>query len=124
VDERGIARLVRDLDSDDFVTRENAAKQLDRLGQQAVPALRQALSGSPSLEARRRAEGLLEKWQPLVLKGDGLRLVRAVELLELANTAKARQVLRTLAEGDPGARQTRDARASLERLDKWASARP
>jgi hypothetical protein len=44
------------------------------------------------------------------------RDLRAVELLELLGSAEARQVLRTLAEGEPTARLTSEAEHAVRRL--------
>jgi len=115
-DEPRLVGLVRDLDDDDFRTRQRAMEELDRQRESAVPALRKALAASPSLELRRRAEGFLAKWDPVVMQGEPLRTLRAVETLEQAGTSEARQVLRALGEGDQGARLTREAKASLRRL--------
>jgi hypothetical protein len=46
---------------------------------------------------------------------DGLRDLRAVELLERLAAPAAEQLLRELAAGAAGARLTREARAALER---------
>lgn len=54
-----VRRLIRDLSDDKFRVREKAAAELARLGKPAAPALRRALQGKPSLEARRRIEALL-----------------------------------------------------------------
>jgi RNA polymerase sigma factor (sigma-70 family) len=112
-----IARLIADLDHDAFAVRQKAEEELDRLGEAAVPALRKALVGSPSVEARRRMEGLLEKRDPPVLSGEPLREVRAVEALEMAGTNGARRLLKELAEGGE-ARRTHEARTALERLGR------
>jgi hypothetical protein len=71
----------------------------------------------PSAEAGRRAEGLLAR-----LSWDGRDPVaaRAVEVLERAGTAAARALLETLALGNPAARQTRDAKESVDRLRRGA----
>jgi hypothetical protein len=45
-----------------------------------------------------------------------LRLARAVEALERAGTVEARNLLKKLAAGQPGARLTEDARSALTRL--------
>jgi RNA polymerase sigma factor (sigma-70 family) len=110
-------RLVAELDSDDFRTRQKAAAELEALGEQAEPALRRALAGRPSPEVRRRAAQLLEKtpWAP---PPQTLRALRAVEALEYAGTAAARELLRDLARGVPDARLTREANAALTRLVK------
>jgi len=97
-----------------FDVREKAARELRDLGELAVPALREALAQRPSLEVRRRAEGILEELAEL--SADQRRAVRAVEALEHIGTQPARQVLGVLAGGAPQARLTREARAALRRL--------
>jgi hypothetical protein len=116
-DEARVARLVADLGGT-FDARRKAAAELGRLGELAVPQLRRALGGSPSLDLKQRVEKLLEKATVQQLDGDRLRAVRAVEVLELAGTPEARQALADLAGGAPGARLTRDARAATERLSR------
>jgi RNA polymerase sigma factor (sigma-70 family) len=111
------ARLVRDLDADDFETRERASRELAQLGEGAGPTLREALAGKTSAEVRRRVEGLLENLRA----GPGpelLRALRAVEVLEHVSTPAARRALAELAKGLPEARLTREAKAALERSAK------
>jgi hypothetical protein len=55
-DAKKIAKLLADLDRDDFATRASATKQLAELGDLAEPALRTALNAKPSEEKRRRVE--------------------------------------------------------------------
>jgi hypothetical protein len=45
-----------------------------------------------------------------------LRTLRAIDVLESIGTPEAQQILRKLAEGAPGARETREAKTALERL--------
>ncbi len=109
-DEARIARLVQSLDGDDFQERQAATQELAKLGEAAEPALRRALEGKPSAEARRRLERLLE--------GDTaerLRTDRALEALELSRLPEADRVLEALAKGDPEARRTQGAKAALGR---------
>ena len=47
-----------------------------------------------------------------------LPLLRVVEFLEHARGPEARQLLRQLADGEPGVRITREARQALARLDE------
>ena len=47
-----------------------------------------------------------------------LQATRGIALLEHLATPEARKILRRLAEGEPEARQTKEAKAALERLDK------
>ena len=79
--------------------------------------MRKALEGKPSVELRRRVEQLLAKLDLTVTSGEGLRVARALELLERIGTAEAREVLRRLAEGAAGTWRAQEAKASLARLD-------
>ena len=115
-DSRQIARLMNDLDSPDFEVCQKATAELKRLGDLAEPALRGKLLHPLSLEARQRIEQLLE--QVTVAGPEGLRVLRAIEVLEQIGTPEARQLLKTLAEGAPESLLTRGAAASWRRLRK------
>jgi RNA polymerase sigma factor (sigma-70 family) len=115
-DPQRTARLIADLDSDNYGVRSRAARELERLGEGAVPALRQALGGKPSAELRRRAEQLLDELASPNPYGERLRALRAIEVLEAIGSSEARSALARLAKGLPEARQTREARAALDRL--------
>jgi WD40 repeat protein len=119
-----IPQLVKDLDSDRFEVRQRAARELERLEERAVPALREALAGKPSAEVRRRAEELLDRLEGPAPPPGELRRLRAVEVLEQIGTADARTALEGLAEGTPEARLTQEAKASLERLARQHPAAP
>jgi WD40 repeat protein len=120
--EERIRRLVAELDHDEFSVREAASAQLRVLGARAETALRRALEGNPSAEVARRAEELLKELKtdeappPGLARGEALRTVRAIDVLERVGGKEARGVLEALAQGDPDARETRDARAALKRL--------
>jgi WD40 repeat protein len=116
-DAKRLQEWLADLDSTEFDTRETAERELKRLGKPAEPAVRQALAKSPSAEARRRLEAILEDiaGQPA---GDDLRQLRAVRVLEHIGSPPARALLQTLAEGAPGAALTRAARLAVQRLDR------
>jgi WD40 repeat protein len=116
VDDKRLARLIADLESDQFKVRERATEGLRELGERALPALKELLAGKPGLETRRRAEQLVAALERQELSPGQLRLLRALEALERMNTAEARQVLQTLAKGAPGSVLTREARAALQRL--------
>jgi HEAT repeat protein len=116
-DPEQVARLLQDLDSDRFAVREEAQAALRRLGELVAPALRQALDGKPSLEVRRRVTGLLEQLD-LGTTPEQLRSLRGIELLERTGTPATRKLLQELARGAPPARQTQEAKASLDRLGR------
>jgi RNA polymerase sigma factor (sigma-70 family) len=123
-DQKQVARLIADLDSDEFDVRDGATKELERLGEQAAGAYRKALDGRPSAEVRRRLEGLLERQAAEARRpsDERVRLLRALEALELAGTGDAREALAALAGGAPGAWLTEQARGALGRLDRRAAA--
>jgi WD40 repeat protein len=117
VNAKRLAELIGDLDSNRYTVRSKATSELEKLGDAAEPALRRALAKAPSLEARRRLDVLLDRCDASrPLAGESLREVRAVEALEHQGSAKARQVLETLAGGAADARLTREAQAALRRM--------
>jgi WD40 repeat protein len=111
-----LARLIADLDDEQFAVRERAAGELEKVGEAAEPALRRALRQNPSLEVRRRIEPLLGNLTRPPLSSERLRALRAVTVLEQAGTAEARQLVGELASGDPDVRLAREAKAALRRL--------
>jgi RNA polymerase sigma factor (sigma-70 family) len=117
VEPRRVQRLLANLDSDEFAVREAAVKELAALAEQVGPALRQALKESPSAEVRRGVQGLLSALAAAP-RGDTVRALRAIWLLEMVGTPEARQLLEALAKGAPLARQTVEAKAALARLDR------
>ncbi len=118
VDTKHVSRLLADLDSDRFAMREKAAKELEQLGRLAEPALRKALAGRPSLEARRRLEKLLVEVRGPIRVPETLRALRAIEVQEDIGTPEAQEVLKTLSKGVPEALVTQEAKSSLARLAK------
>lgn len=110
-------RLIADLDSDEYKTRERAAAELLELGEGALGACDAAIAAKPWLEAWRRLEAITKKvraaWH--APSGDRLRIHRAMEALELCGTADSREVLASLAKGAAGAHVTEQANAALRR---------
>ncbi|HKI30770.1 MAG TPA: WD40 repeat domain-containing protein [Gemmataceae bacterium] len=115
-EEARLSRLLARLEGDSFADRQRAADELTTLGDLAEPALRKALAGRPSAELRRQAESLLAKLGGPVTRPEATRALRGVELLEQIGTPEARATLEDLANGAPGARLTREAKAALDRL--------
>jgi hypothetical protein len=113
--------LLAELDSDDFEVREKSTAELAKLGEAVESALRKALEGKPSPEARRRVESLLHKLRRVSPEPERLRELRALEVLERIDSPEVRQLLTTLAEGLPEARLTREAKAALQRRVKRLS---
>jgi hypothetical protein len=113
-----IERLIAELDSEVFATRERATRELEKLGEAAEDALRKAQAGKPGLEVSKRLTRLLDRIEREDVPPETMRAVRAVEALEWLGTAEARRLLERLAGGAPGARLTREAAAAVDRLRK------
>jgi hypothetical protein len=111
-----LTRLLIDLDSDSYAVRERATRELAAQGRSASPTLQKALKGNPSLEVKRRIEGLLARLRDVAPSPDLLRGLRSVEVLESIGTPQAQTLLRQLAAGAPEGELTREARAALARL--------
>jgi RNA polymerase sigma factor (sigma-70 family) len=118
-DEKRIAQLITDLGSEQFETRKNATKELEKLGDAAMAALEKALTGNIALELRQRLERLLDLLDDTHPTPDRVREMRAMETLEQIGTEEARRLLDRLATaGAAGARLTRDAEAVRQRLNR------
>jgi hypothetical protein len=119
-----LPRLIRDLDADDFETREAATKRLQDWGSGADEALRRALRNRPTAEQKRRIEEILAARATSAAASEEVRSLRAVAVLERIGSPGAQAVLRTLAKGPSEARLRNEAKASLERLAKRSPAAP
>src|SRR5262249_29910375 len=80
------------LESEKFTVRREAAVNLLKVGEQAVPALQKVLASAPQLETRKRIEELVDRLTGGSLSADQIRLVRAVEALERMRVPEARQL--------------------------------
>jgi RNA polymerase sigma factor (sigma-70 family) len=116
-DEKRVRSLLADLDSDVYARRESATTELAKLGEAATDACRKALAAGPSAEKRRRLERLVRPFddQPWNPSAERLRILRAIEMLERLDEPGARDHIRALAAGAPGAFLTREAREVLAR---------
>jgi hypothetical protein len=115
VDEGRLRQWLADLDSDTFAVREAASRELARVADRVDGALRQALAGAVSAEAKRRLQALVDG-VGAGQTAEPTQQARAVTALEWIGTPDARRLLGELAGGDPAARLTAEARASLDRL--------
>jgi WD40 repeat protein len=113
-----VARWINDLDSSEFPEREKASRELERVGETAIDALRKARKADISLEQKRRIDQLLAALDGPVPGPEQLRTIRAVAALEHIGSPEARKVLAGLAARTAGTRLTREAKATLERLKR------
>jgi hypothetical protein len=109
-----VARLIADLDHDEFAVRDGAFRELQDLEQTIEPALHKALEGHPSLETSRQLERLLGRLEGLT--PGRLRGLRSIEVLEHIATTEARQVLEELADKRSDGALAQEARAATARL--------
>jgi hypothetical protein len=108
--EERVGRLLDDLDSERYETRQAASRELVRLGLLLEPELLLMLATNPTLEMRRRIEQILAE-----VKAEQKRIRRAFQALEERDPLGSRQLLEELAEGDPDLFVTREAKAVLSR---------
>jgi RNA polymerase sigma factor (sigma-70 family) len=110
-------KLLADLDDENFERREAASKRLGELGELAETTLREVMRGKPTLEVRRRIEGLLSELR-LAHTPEARRQLRAVRVLESIGSPEAQQVLEMLAKGTAEARLTQEVKSALRRLTR------
>jgi WD40 repeat protein len=110
-----VAKLIAALGSDEFSEREDAQKELERLGKPVAPALREVVKTSASPEVLRRATELLGRLWNKPPDGPQLVSVRAVEAVGWMDTAEAVRLLEVWASGAEGNRLTAEAKAALDR---------
>ena len=111
-----LTRWIDDLDAPAFAVRDRAMRELKRLGELAEPTLTRVLQETDSVEVKERIEILLADCPKLT--PDAIRVLRAIELLEWIGTPPAKAVLKRIASGAEGAKQTREAVATLSRMGK------
>ena len=116
IDLKPVEDWVKDLGSDTFRVREEAAKELERLGELAHESMRKALARDLPIETRRRLQALLGKVNPLT--PSQLRSLRALEILEGVGTPEALQIIERLAQGNPDSLATAESRAVVARMKK------
>jgi WD domain, G-beta repeat len=115
VDAQRVRQLIRDLESDRFVVRDTASRQLRSLGEEVEPFLQDALKNAKSAEMERRLSALLDTARDVgsAATRQGLR---GVQVLEYVGTAEARDILVHLTKGPRENLVTREAVDSLARL--------
>lgn len=117
VKEADLDKLVRELDDERFEVREKAKVRLGEVGHAAKAVLTRALANSPSAEARKQIKELLDDLDAPP-RGERLRVLRAVEVLETVRSSEATRLLKHLAGGDPNALLIREAKSALERIQR------
>jgi hypothetical protein len=116
IDAKQLRRWLDDLDHEELDARARAEKALAALEDHIEEDLRREATASASTESRLRLRRLLrtiDNGAP-----SGMRRLRAIEVLERIGTPEAVGLLKRLAGGHAGARQTREAAEALGRLKR------
>ncbi|HUU21756.1 MAG TPA: WD40 repeat domain-containing protein, partial [Phycisphaerae bacterium] len=117
IDPVRLGRLLAELDDTQYATREKAQKELRTIGRDALPAMREALRKTQSLEVRSRLRMLVDELDTFTNNTpEEMRRIRALSVLERIGSRRAAAVLERLSEGAPGADLTRRAAAALRRV--------
>ena len=114
-----VEKLIKQLDDDRFKVRDQAAKELAKIGEAAVPELIRALAHK-SQEVTEAAKRLLAKigtGEDPVRSPNARRMIRAVEVLEQIGTAEAKSLLKELQQRSSALILHREAAGALKRME-------
>jgi len=92
-----LSKVIEQVISGDFATRQKATDIVEQIGDRAYPALVEALPRTKSLEDRRRLETLLARCERPFTMPERLRLLRSIEVLDALRTTDAAALLRDIA---------------------------
>ena len=115
IDKMLVQKLIGDLDSAKFATREVASWRLLKMGLAVLPEVRRRPSGL-SAEVVERLTRLEEHLTNPIPTGETLRILRAVAVLQRIGTIEARKLLEDLAGGFSDAPETRAAQWTMRQL--------
>jgi hypothetical protein len=116
VNAKDVANWIKDLDADEFSTRQEATRELKQAGKAAESALQETLKKNPSTEMRRRVELLLDDLETTEWDLQIVGPLRALEILEYVGSPEAQELLKELTLGEAKAEFTQEAKAALSRL--------
>jgi WD40 repeat protein len=116
-DDARVARLIAQLDDDQFVVRNRATQALKEMGPVADEALRRALRETKSVEVRIRIQRLLAGRGESGYPVQRLRTLRALDVLEQVGGKDAQEVLAELSKKGGTAWLRSEAGQGLKRLE-------
>jgi WD40 repeat protein len=117
-EQRKYLRWIADLDNDSFETREKATKELADAVERAEAALRKALGGPLSAEARRRVNHVLDRLPTAAPHSTTLATFRSLEVLEMINAPAARRFIDQLSQDNSDPFRQREAAETLKRVQR------
>jgi WD40 repeat protein len=110
-----VTQWSRELGSEDYQTREEAMKRLRDLSESARPTLEAARAKTDSPEVLARIDELIRATRKVPTMAR-VRVVRALEVLELIGSGDSVAVVKEIARGMPGAWETETAKAAVSRM--------
>jgi hypothetical protein len=113
-----VEQWIAALDDPAVARRDQAMQRLQRAAHEYAPLLRERLEQAGPGERRNRLTFVLGQAKDEAAPVALIKSLRVVTLLEQMGTPEARELLRALADGAPGARLTVEARVALERPAK------
>lgn len=111
-----IMKLVRELDADDFDTRDSATDELVKIGPAVIDIVQEANRAAVNDEVRFRTSVVMKKLGGISGTTRSARLSRVVRILERADTKEARATLTDIASGKLAPEAAGDAKAALARM--------
>lgn len=124
VDGKRFQKLVEELASPEFKTREAAEKEIKTFGLGALQLARKAREETDSPEVRDRLDRLIRGWTVEAMTPEGWRRRRAVVAMELAGTMESQELLKRWAKDVPGTVLSNAAAAALGRLEQLNNQKP
>ncbi|MGE3804741.1 MAG: hypothetical protein AB7K24_08730 [Gemmataceae bacterium] len=112
-DPQRVARLIAEMDHDDYHVRERATGELAALGMSALPAIEAAQRKTSSVEVQNRLRRMLDQAKDLPAL---LQLRRGFEVLVCLKTAEAKKVVEQLADARTATIVSAMARSALPRI--------
>jgi hypothetical protein len=116
VELRSIEKLVSELNSEKFTTREQATKKLLATGELAIVPLQRHMEKGLSIETAKRVQQVLDNLGQPMLTPDRLRVLQAIELLEALRTADAVTLLKDTVRDALVPQIRNEARFALQRI--------
>lgn len=110
LDAKEADRILKDLDADDFATREKASAELTKMGPSATPALQEMMGKTDSLEVKRRLEMILLKLSEGETVQQGRR---GLKILVILPGKEARAIVEDISKQTPPTWLTEEAKKAL-----------
>lgn len=117
IPEAVIKNRIQGLDSDVYNARELASRELAKYEGVAIGPLRRFLLETTSLDAKRRAQDLITRYENREYPPSVIQFLRGMEVLEAIRTPDSRKLLHKLAQGSPSSLVTKTAIDTLSRVE-------